>query len=421
MKLIRRMDGKYYMKLLYISQFYYPERAAAAFRAYENSKYWAGEGHNVTIFTGNPNFPTGNLFAGYANKLIDVETKEGVKIIRNKVFARKNTNIFNRLICYLSFPFFGTLNMLFNRKKIGQDYNVILATTGTIFAPFLGILYSKILKKPLIVEFRDITYSQMVANGKSKSSLAYKIVRRIELLFCKHAKHIVTVTKGFQKELVQEGIPKEKISVIYNGVKIEENDYKTVKDHSKQEVTIGYFGALGKSQNLQFIIDVFNKIQVSGMQVNMVFIGDGAEKETLNEYIKNNKISNIKMMDNMEKSQLDTYYEKCDFLIVSLKNNKAFKNTVPSKIFHIMGKAKPIIYFGPIGEASNIIEEAKSGIIVNTVKVEEAQKIVHDSLKKNVDEIKNMGSAGYEFVKVKFDREYLAEKYIEIIKKVSSQ
>ena len=67
------------MRILYFSQFYKPENIAASFRATEHSRIWVRESHDVTVFTGWPNYPVGRLFDGYEMKplveeLIELES-----------------------------------------------------------------------------------------------------------------------------------------------------------------------------------------------------------------------------------------------------------------------------------------------------------------------------------------------------------
>lgn len=53
------------MRILYFTQFFSPENIAAAFRAKDHSDIWSDSGHDVTVFTGWPNYPTGRLYDGY--------------------------------------------------------------------------------------------------------------------------------------------------------------------------------------------------------------------------------------------------------------------------------------------------------------------------------------------------------------------
>ena len=165
------------MKLLFVSQFYLPEQIAAAFRASEHACLWAREGHSVTVFTGYPNYPVGKIFDGYDPKLLTEENIDGVRILRSKVVAKPNTSMVRRIINALSFFVFGFINIIFNRKKIKKGYDVVLGTSGTIFAALLGWIYAFLSKTPFVFELRDITYRQMMATGKNAGSFSVRAMR----------------------------------------------------------------------------------------------------------------------------------------------------------------------------------------------------------------------------------------------------
>ena len=63
------------MKILFITDNFYPETNAPAKRTLEHVKEWENQGHEITIITGNPNFPKGKLFPGYKNKIYTSEKK----------------------------------------------------------------------------------------------------------------------------------------------------------------------------------------------------------------------------------------------------------------------------------------------------------------------------------------------------------
>ena len=44
------------MKILFVTDNFYPEKNAPAIRTYEHSLNWLSQGHEVTILTSNPNF-----------------------------------------------------------------------------------------------------------------------------------------------------------------------------------------------------------------------------------------------------------------------------------------------------------------------------------------------------------------------------
>ena len=195
------------MRILYFSQFYRPESIAAAFRAEENARLWAEAGQQVTVFTGYPNFPKGKIFDGYTPRLLSEERADGVRILRSKLYAKPNTTIAARMLSALSFFFFGLVNLVFNRRKIGKDYDIVLGTSGIIFAAALGWIYAAVHRLPFVFELRDISYVQMQTTGRSPKSISVRLMRWMELFLCRKAKKIVVVTNGFRKTLAEDGIP----------------------------------------------------------------------------------------------------------------------------------------------------------------------------------------------------------------------
>lgn len=405
------------MNILYVSQFFKPERVAAAFRAYDNAKIWCEEGDKVTIFTGYPNFPTGKLFDGYNIKLLDEEIIDGIRVLRSKIVIKENTSKINRIINALSFLFFGIYNIIFNRKAIGSKFDVVLGTTGTILAPIIAYVFSKINKIPFILEIRDITYIQMLAVYNGKKNILYKLVKWLELFLCKKAKKVIVVTNGFKKELIDAGIDSDKIEVIHNGINTKE--IKISKNNDSKEIIFSYMGNIGASQNLKCIVDIVNSISIDNYLKKLIIIGDGAKKEEIKTYIKENNLKNIEVKDGMTQNELEKYYDISDLCIVSLNNNKFFENTVPSKIFQVMGRGKCIVFFGPCGEASNIIADIDSTFVFTE---SDTNKIICN-LESEISQKKDLKSyleeKGKEFrllTEEKYDRRILAEKYMSILK-----
>ena len=73
------------MHILYVSQYYPPEMGAPAGRVSELAKRCAREGHRVTVLTGFPKHPTGEVPAPYRGnpwRLVMTERTHGVAVGR---------------------------------------------------------------------------------------------------------------------------------------------------------------------------------------------------------------------------------------------------------------------------------------------------------------------------------------------------
>lgn len=402
------------MKILYFCQFYPPEYTAAAFRVGDNSRIWTQAGHKVTVFTGIPNYPTGKIFDGFESKLLTENHDNGIRILRSKLVVRPSNNYINRFINYFSFLLFSIINVLFQSKKIQKDFDIVIATSGPIFVGLVGWIYAKLYRKVFIFELRDIAFKQLLSTGTNEKSFLYRIVRFIELFLCKKAKRVVVVTNGFKMVLKENGIPENKIDVITNGIVI--NDMKTKPVDSSDEFLISYFGTIGISQDIKGLLGYMQYMKVPDKSTRLLIIGEGAQKEEIIKYIEDNNIDGVTIKSGMSSKELEPYYTSSDLCLVSVIDSDDLKYMIPSKVFQIMGRGKPILFIGPNGEAADVIRLSKSGIALVEDFENNIQTLKGYFSQSNIlDKINHMGINGYEYAKLNYNRQKLAERYLQIL------
>ncbi len=408
------------MKIILFSQFYKPERIAAAFRASEHAQIWANEKAQVTVFTGYPNYPEGRIFAGYNVELLKEINDDGcgIRILRSKLVAKPNTTIVKRVINAFSFMFFGIVNILFNSKKIGKEYNVVIATSGTIFAAFLGWLFAKKIKRPYVLEIRDITFRQLMATGAKENSFKVKIMKRLELFLCRKAQKIVVVTHGFKKVLCQNRIADKKIEVITNGVDIQKVS-PAVHNNETDKFMISYFGTLGISQNIHETLKYAHEIKRLIGAIEYLIIGEGAQKSLLEQEIIKTDNNYVRIFPGMNPGNLEPYYQQSKMCLVVLNKSDNFQYTIPSKLFQIMGHGRAVLFIGPAGEAADIVDRYHIGLTLTGSFEEDCSKI--KMFFGNPDYLKQleiMGNNGRETISKKYLRDNLARRYLTLLREV---
>ena len=406
--------GREVMNILYFSQFYNPEPIAAAFRATDNAKHWVEEEHKVTVFTAFPNYPTGRVFYGYKVSMLNVKTINKIKVIRSKLIVKPNTSMFNRLENALSFFAFGLYNIISKKRKIGKNFDIVLGTSGTIFTGILAWIYTVLYKGKFVFEIRDITYKQLMATGRKADSLPVKGMRWLELFLCNRAAKVVVVTNGFKKILCADGIPEDKILVVTNGV-----DCKFSNRTCTKWLTLSYFGTLGISQNIVGTFKYAKYLHNIIDDFNYLIIGEGAQKDDINQSIVDYKLNYITLLPGMSSEKLEPYYEDTEISIVTLNKSEDFKYTIPSKLFQIMGRGIAVLFIGPEGEASDIVRQYNAGIVLTGTEEED-----FEALRKFFSEadwreqLKEMGSNGYKAVAEHYSRKVLAKKYLDIFEEL---
>ena len=99
------MSSETAMKILIVSQYFWPE----TFRINEVAASLRDAGCEVTVLTGEPNYPDGVVFPGYRWWKVSRETHEGIPIFRVPLVPRGRASALKLVLNYLSFMLGGSL------------------------------------------------------------------------------------------------------------------------------------------------------------------------------------------------------------------------------------------------------------------------------------------------------------------------
>ena len=127
-------------------------------------------------------------------------------------------------------------------------------------------------------------------------------------------------------------------------------------------------------------------------------------------------LHNVTFKDKAAKEQVPEFYALADVLLVSLRKIDLFKNALPSKLFEIMAMEKPILLMVD-GEARMFVEKVDAGIYVEPENSDDlAKKIIY--LKQNTEKVQYFGKNGKNYVQQYFNRNKLADDYLDILKEI---
>ena len=404
------------MRILYITQYFYPEVGATTNRALANVKYLSEKGHDVTVLTEMPNHPKGIIFNGYKGKIFMTETMESFKIKRVWVYTSKKKTFVTRLLFYFSFMFMGILSSVVNWRK----YDVVYVTSPPLFVGPIGIVLKKLFHKTkFIFEVRDLWPDSAIEIGELNSKKAIKLSYALENSLYKTADHIVGVTKSIRDDIIAKGFKENKVSLIYNGtdleIKEEKIDLSLLKRYNlENKFTVIYAGNIGLAQNIKTVIDAVNLL--NNDDISLLIVGTGPEEKMLQNYVKENRIRNISFTGEVKRCDVGKYLALADCSIVPLRNVRVFEKALPSKLFDYMSVNLPVIA-GLKGEAKELLESTETGICYEPEDVSDLSekiKFLYD----NPDILEKLSKNGYNIIKEKFNRETSAAKLEALLLKL---
>ncbi len=402
------------MKILYFSQFFAPESIAAAFRANDHSRLWQEAGHEVTVFTGWPNYPTGVLAEGYEMQQLAEEDINGVRVFRSASKIQPNSSFKKRIGSGVSYIFGGMKN-LGKGSPVSDDYDVVLVTSGTVFSAWLGVHYAKKHKLPLVVEFRDLTYKQMVATGSNEVSTKVQAMKKLELSFAKAADKVVVLTKGFKEDLAAEGIAEQDIYVVPNGA-----DIVPCEHAWGDKLRLGYFGTMGISQDVPTTLEYASQLHKGNQIDSYLLIGEGAARAKVEEAMNASSESYLSLKHGIPMAELEQYYAAVDMTVVSLQKNESFAGTIPSKIFQSFARGVPVLFIGPEGEASKLVQDSNAGLVLTGTNEEDLRRLNEFASSENLaGKLASMSKSAVEFMEQNYARRHLAAELLDVLTTVS--
>ena len=349
------------MKILIVTQYYYPEQ----FQINEIAPELVKRGHDVTVLCGIPNYPKGVVFDGYENeeKVKDREReyfeKTGVRVIHVEQVPR-GKNPISLIRNYISFA----RNSRKSVRILEKDFNAVLGyQLSPITSMYAALEYKKQTGAPVMYYTLDLWPVSAEAMLKSKKNPAFLWVKRISKKLYLGADRVVVTSRPFIDYLQQEiGYPVERMSYLPQHANMGMID----DDLSAEDNGVADFmfaGNLGKGQRLDVIIKAA-KILGNRKDYMIHLVGDGRMRGELENMVKEYGLQdNVIFYGNQKREDMSRFYKMADALLITLRGNNEVGDTMPGKLQMYMTTGKPI--FGAInGAANEVIKEARCGSCV---------------------------------------------------------
>lgn len=354
------------MKILILSDRFHPEVSAPSVRIVDHAKVWLSQGHEVTVVTGVPNAPRGEVFEGYTNRLYQEEWIDGIRTIRLWSYMVPNAGFAKRILDYQSLAA-SSVGFFFKYP----DHDIIVASSPPLFTALAGWALSRLRRRPWVFEVRDIWPASIRATAASDNSRLLDAVESMELWLYDKAHRVVVVTDAFVEDLVSRGVPRDHIDVVINGVDTERFDADALSDNARSDLGIsedafiaGYLGTTGLAHGLETVVEAAALCR-DEPGIQFVIVGEGAKRAELEEQARTLGLDNLHFYDFVPHSKVPRTLAAFDVSIVHLRPDPLFETVIPSKIFECMSMGLPIVMAVP-GEGARIVSDAGAGVCIGS-------------------------------------------------------
>lgn len=406
------------MKVLIISQYFWPEQ----FRINDLAINLKERGHEVAVLTGMPNYPQGQMFDGYQWWRKRHDEFDGIPVYRVPLFVRREGRGRQLILNYFSFVLFGCLFAPWYFRK--QSFDVVFVFEPSPFTVGIpAMLMRRIKKAPMLFWVQDLWPESLKAAGAVKSPAILQMVSKMVRWIYRRCDRVLVQSEAFIEPAVRAGALQERTLYYPNWA---ESFYRPLPASDIQGVTlpegfkIMFAGNLGEAQSLETIVAAADMLKDEA-DIHWVMIGDGRRRDWMQEEVKRLGLGDqVHFPGSFAAKAMPDFFAHADALLVTLKSDEVFAQTIPSKVQSYMACGRPIMA-ALNGEGARIIREAGAGLAVAAGDSEGLAEAVREMYRMPETERQAMGKKGRGYYDVYFERDMLIAQLEQWMQEVKDE
>lgn len=402
------------MKILKLRAYYYPEQMASSHLIKDMNEAYENEGIICEVYTPTPTRGIDEETRKKYKKIKYEELNGGyIKIHRFSMFREPKNSLlraFRYTLCIIA-NFFNGLR--------AKDIDIYYASSTPPINGLIMSLLKKFKKFKIVYNLQDIFPDSLVNTGMTKKgSLIWKIGAWVEKVTYKAADKIIVISNSMKQNILEKGVPEEKIEVISNWIDTD-NTKPVLKDENrlftefnipKDKFIVVYAGNMGAAQGADVILEAAEKLK-DNTQIQFVIFGGGSGFGAAKRVVEEKNLNNVIINGLLAQDRVPEVYSLGDVAIITCKKGSG-TSAMPSKTWSIMACDTPIVAaFDTDSELSAVLKEANAGVAVEP---ENADALVNEILSQ-MDSSDNY-NGGRDYVLNNASKDVCTAKHINLIK-----
>lgn len=395
------------MRILVVSQYFWPEN----FRINDLVKEWVQRGHQVTVLTGIPNYPSGKVFDAYQDNPGAFTEFEGAQVVRVPILPR-GTGGLRLMLNYLSFVFgassFGPWRL---RGKPADVIFVFEPSPVTVGLP--AVWLGKIKNAPVVFWALDLWPDTLAAMGVVRSPRILAWVGHMVRFIYNRCTLVLGQSRSFLVSIAHYCDDKAKIRYFPSWA---EDLFMDGHVQPAPEVpewvdgfTVVFAGNIGEAQDMSAVLDAAERLKDHAC-IRWVIVGDGRKSDWLqSEVILRGLDKKVLLPGRFPIERMPSFYAHADALLVSLKRDPVFSMTIPGKVQSYLMAGIPLL--GMLdGEGAAVIRDSKAGLSCEAGDDAGLAEAVLVLAAMSADDRKQLGLNGRTYAQQEFGRTQLMDR-----------
>ncbi|MEU8016991.1 glycosyltransferase family 4 protein [Micromonospora parva] len=352
------------MRIGIITQWYDPEGGSAVVPGII-SRSLVALGHEVHVLTGFPNYPSGRLSPGYRLRPYRFEMMNGVSVHRVPLVPSHDRSALGRAANYLSFAASAAARLDLLRKV---DVWLVYSSPVTVTLPAMVARW--LHGRPYVILMEDLWPDTLAESDYVRPGRRTDLIVRWLNRFCdaahRGASSVAVIAPGMADILSSRGVPRDKLSVVYNWV--DERLFRPRTPDPRLAAALGlegfvvmYAGSMGNLQGLDVAVDALEHL-ADIPDLTLVFAGSGVEERRLRESAARYAPGRVVFLGQQPVERMVELMPLGDAQLISLRDQPLLRSIMPSKVQSTLACGRPIVA-ALAGDAARLVDESGAGFV----------------------------------------------------------
>ena len=350
------------MRLLIISQYFWPE----SFIINDLARLLHARGIQVTVLTGKPNYPGGDIHEGYHAGGVQREFYEGIEVVRVPLVPRGRNSRVRLALNYLSFLIAASALGSFSLR--GRVFDAVFVYgISPLLQALAGVVLSRLKKAPLVIWVQDLWPESLSATGYLSNHAVLTAVGNVVRRIYRSATLILIQSPAFRAPV--EALCDNPRKIVYYPNLYQPPPTNSISaaasglaQYLRRSFSVVFAGNIGTAQDPETILEVARLLRAVP-DIRIVLVGSGSRGKWLTENAAAEGLENLILAGRFPSSDMPHIFDAASALLVTLAPRPIFALTIPSRVQAYLAAGRPLV--GALdGEPARIIAEAQAGLCV---------------------------------------------------------
>lgn len=371
-------------------------------------------GHEVTVVTAFPHYPSGELYEGYRLAPWRWEVRDGLRVLRTYIYPYHGSRSVLRMVNYLSW-----MVSSIQAAWLTPRCDVIYVWHPPLTVGVSAWIISKLKRAPFVYDVQDLWPESALASGLMRPGRLVDLLYTLARWVYRRAPRLLVVSEEAAAHVRDMGAEAAKITVAPHWIDISDFERTSTRDVRAEfgwdkKFVVMFAGNLGMVQGLETVIEAATLLSTTAPNVQVVLVGDGVDRARLESMVADRRLSNVTFAGRHPAADMPAFFAAADTLLVHLRKSDIADHAIPTKILAYLAAGRPVLC-GAGGASASLIRSADCGIVTPPGDPGAMATGIRQLAAADPGERARLGRNARAYLHEHFDKERIIDRYEKVL------